>query len=85
MTYRVRNIGIAVALAAVAALLVKAGPLAVTLAILVLGAAALALLAQRTRRKRPIVTDSSIATPGDTTASHKKRAFEKTTKLPKGR
>jgi phosphate/sulfate permease len=71
-------------LAAFAALLVKAGPLAIALAILVLGAAALALFAQRTRRKRPIATDSSIVTPGDT-AADKKRAFEKTTKLSKGR
>jgi PiT family inorganic phosphate transporter len=42
------------ALAALAALLIKAGPLAVTLAILVLGIAALALLVQRTRSKQPI-------------------------------
>ena len=42
------------ALAALAALLVIAGPLATTLAILVLGAAALALLARRMRRKQPV-------------------------------
>jgi PiT family inorganic phosphate transporter len=41
-------------LAAFAALLIEAGPLAVVLAILVVGAAALALLARRMRRKRPI-------------------------------
>ncbi len=40
-------------LAALAALLIEAGPLAVTLAVLVLGALALALLARRTRRKQP--------------------------------
>ncbi len=42
------------ALAALAALLVKAGPLATTLAVLVLAATALALLARRTRRKQPV-------------------------------
>jgi phosphate/sulfate permease len=41
------------ALAALAALLIKAGPLALTLAVLVSGAAALALLARGRRRKRP--------------------------------
>jgi inorganic phosphate transporter, PiT family len=41
------------ALAASAALLLKAGPLAVTLAVLTFGVAALALLARRMRRKRP--------------------------------
>src|ERR687885_2761604 len=41
-------------LAALAALLVKAGPLAVTLAVLVVGAAALALLSQRPRSKKPV-------------------------------
>jgi inorganic phosphate transporter, PiT family len=41
------------ALAASAALLLKAGPLAVTLALLTFGVAALALLARRMRRKRP--------------------------------
>jgi len=41
------------ALAALAALLIQAGPLAVTLAVLVLGAVALALLARRVRRKQP--------------------------------
>ena len=41
------------ALAASAALLLKAGPLAVTLALLPFGVAALALLARRMRRKRP--------------------------------
>jgi PiT family inorganic phosphate transporter len=41
-------------LAALAALLVKAGPLAIVLAILILGAAALAVLVQRTRYKQPI-------------------------------
>jgi len=41
-------------LAALAALLVKAGPLAIVLAILIVGAAALAVLVQRTRYKQPI-------------------------------
>jgi inorganic phosphate transporter, PiT family len=41
------------ALAAFVALLIKAGPLALTLAVLVSGAAALALLARGMRRKRP--------------------------------
>src|SRR3712207_4240740 len=40
-------------LAALAALLVKAGPIAVTLALLVSGAVALALLVRRMRRKQP--------------------------------
>ena len=40
-------------LAALAALLVKAGPIAVTLALLASGAVALALLVRRMRRKRP--------------------------------
>jgi phosphate/sulfate permease len=41
------------ALAALAALLIEAGPLALTLAVLVTGAVALALLARGRRRKRP--------------------------------
>jgi PiT family inorganic phosphate transporter len=41
-------------LAGLAALLVKAGPLAVLLAVLVVGAAALALLSQRPRSKKPV-------------------------------
>jgi inorganic phosphate transporter, PiT family len=41
------------ALAASATLLIKAGPFAVTLAVLVLGALALAMLARRKRRKQP--------------------------------
>src|SRR5919107_297461 len=41
------------ALAALAVLLTGAGPLAVTLAVLILGAAAFPLLARRTRRKQP--------------------------------
>jgi PiT family inorganic phosphate transporter len=40
-------------LAAIAALLVKAGPIAVTLAILVVGAVGLGLLVRQRRRKRP--------------------------------
>jgi PiT family inorganic phosphate transporter len=40
-------------LAAIAALLVKAGPVAVTLAILVVGAVGLSLLVRQRRRKRP--------------------------------
>jgi inorganic phosphate transporter, PiT family len=50
----------AAALSALAALLIEAGPLAVTLAILVLGAAALAWLARRTRYKQPSATDFDI-------------------------
>src|SRR5918911_2060222 len=48
------------ALAASAALLVKAGPLALTLVVLILGAAVLALLARRTRHKQPITDDFGI-------------------------
>jgi hypothetical protein len=48
------------ALAAFAALFVDGGPLTIALAILVLGATALALLARRTRRERPI-TDVGIS------------------------
>ena len=40
-------------LAALAALLVEAGPLAVTLAVLVVGAVGIALLVRQRRRKRP--------------------------------
>jgi PiT family inorganic phosphate transporter len=47
-------------LAASAALLVKAGPLPVTLVLLILGVAALVLLARRMRRKRPS-TDLGMA------------------------
>ncbi|HEX8259061.1 MAG TPA: inorganic phosphate transporter [Rubrobacteraceae bacterium] len=47
------------AIAVLAALLFKAGPLAIALTVLVLGAAALALLARRTRQKKPI-TDFGI-------------------------
>src|SRR5215216_1598156 len=50
------------ALAALAALLVKAGPLTTSLAILVAGALALVLLARRTQRKQPIV-DPGITAP----------------------
>jgi PiT family inorganic phosphate transporter len=46
-------------LAALAALLVQAGPLPIALAVLVLGAAALALLVRRTHRKGPIRTPAS--------------------------
>ena len=60
-------------LAAVAALLVKAGPIAVTLAVLVLGAVALAIIVRRTRRKQP-PTDIDIGpmddlSPADESAS----------------
>src|SRR5215211_1279545 len=50
----VLTIPAAATLAALAALLLKASPLAATLAVLVLGAAALALLARRPRRKQPV-------------------------------
>src|ERR671932_1189002 len=52
------------ALAALAAFFVEGGPLTIALAILVLGATALALLARRTRRERPI-TDGGIASLDD--------------------
>jgi PiT family inorganic phosphate transporter len=51
-------------LAALAALLVKAGPIAVTLALLASGAVALALLVRRMRRKRPS-TDFGIGPVDD--------------------
>ena len=47
------------ALAALAVLLIIAGPVAIVLAILVLGAAALALLVQRTRSKKQLTGDSA--------------------------
>jgi hypothetical protein len=56
------------AIAALAVLLVKAGPLAIALAVLALGAAALALLARRARRKRSIA-GFKIATLGDPDAA----------------
>jgi PiT family inorganic phosphate transporter len=59
------------ALAALAALLVEAGPLAIALAVLVLGAVALALLARRTRRKRPIA-GFEVATLDDPNAAGKR-------------
>jgi inorganic phosphate transporter, PiT family len=49
-------------LAALAALLIEAGPLTLVLTLLFLGAAVLALLMRRTRRKRPI-TELDIAAP----------------------
>jgi len=52
------------ALAALAALLVKAGPLTTSLAILVAGALALVLLARRTQRKQPIVEPGITAPDG---------------------
>jgi PiT family inorganic phosphate transporter len=48
------------ALAALAALLAKAGPLAVTLAVLILGAGSIVMLVRRMRRKRPS-TDLGMA------------------------
>ena len=67
-------------LAALAALLVEAGPLAVMLAVLVSGAA-LSLFARRTRRKRPMVPDFTTAAQDDTSVAGKKRAIEKTREL----
>jgi membrane protein implicated in regulation of membrane protease activity len=63
------------ALAASAALLVKAGPLALTLVVLILGAAVLALLARRTRRKQPIIDDFGI---GDDPSAAGKEPMEET-------
>ena len=51
------------ALATLAALLIQAGPLTVTLAVLILGIGLLVLLARRTRRKRPS-TDYGMAGAG---------------------
>ena len=51
------------ALATLAALLIQAGPLMVTLAVLILGIGLLVLLARRTRRKRPS-TDYGMAGAG---------------------
>jgi PiT family inorganic phosphate transporter len=62
------------ALAALAALFVEGGPLTISLAILVLGAIALALLARRTRRERPI-TDVGIS-PLDYPNAASKRTIE---------
>ena len=59
------------ALAALAAFFVEGGPLTIALAILVLGATALALLARRTRRERPI-TDVGIASLDDPDAAAKR-------------
>jgi PiT family inorganic phosphate transporter len=58
------------ALAALAALLIQAGPLAVTLAVLVLGAVALVLLAWRVWRKQPS-TDFGVGTIEDPNTADK--------------
>jgi inorganic phosphate transporter, PiT family len=59
------------ALAASATLLIKAGPLAVTLAVLVLGTVVLALLARRMRRKKQPSTDLGIETIEDPNTANK--------------
>jgi PiT family inorganic phosphate transporter len=64
------------ALAAFAALLVKAGPLALILAVLVSGAAALALLARRMRRKQPS-TDFGIGPIEDPNTAGKSASVER--------
>jgi PiT family inorganic phosphate transporter len=66
----------AAALAALAALLIKAGPLALTLAVLVSGAAALALLARGMRRKRPS-TDFGIGPIEDPNTAGKSASVER--------
>jgi PiT family inorganic phosphate transporter len=66
----------AAALAALAALLIKAGPLALTLAVLVSGAAALALLARGMRRKRPS-TDFGIGPIEDPNTAGKSTSVER--------
>jgi inorganic phosphate transporter, PiT family len=66
----------AAALAALAALLIKAGPLALTLAVLVTGAAALALLARGMRRKRPS-TDFGIGPIEDPNTAGKSASVER--------
>jgi PiT family inorganic phosphate transporter len=63
-------------LAALAALVVEAGPLAIALAVLVLGVGTLALLARRTWRKRPI-TDFGIAPLDQPNAAGRKKTIEK--------
>ncbi|HZY58014.1 MAG TPA: inorganic phosphate transporter, partial [Rubrobacteraceae bacterium] len=64
------------ALAALAAVLIKAGPLALTLAVLVSGAAALALLARGMRRKRPS-TDFGIGPIEDPNTAGKSASVER--------
>jgi inorganic phosphate transporter, PiT family len=59
------------AFAALATLLAKAGPVAVTLVVLILGAAILALLARRTRHKQPS-TDFGIGRIDDTKTAREK-------------
>jgi PiT family inorganic phosphate transporter len=58
-------------LAASAALLIKAGPLALTLAVLVSGAAALVILARRMRRKKRPSTDFGIEPIVDPNSANK--------------
>ena len=66
----------AAALAALAALLIKAGPLALTLAVLVSGVAALALLTRGMRRKRPS-TDFGIGPIEDPNTAGKSASVER--------
>jgi inorganic phosphate transporter, PiT family len=74
------------ALAASAALLLKAGPLALTLVLLTLGVAALALLARRMRRKQP-TTDFGIGPIEDPNTAGKsvERGSEKESAMKVGR
>ena len=64
------------ALAALAALLIKAGPLALTLAVLVLGVVALAMLARRMRPKRPS-TSLGIGPTVEPNAANKSASAER--------
>ncbi|HEV3473599.1 MAG TPA: inorganic phosphate transporter, partial [Actinomycetota bacterium] len=66
------------ALAASAALLVKAGPLAVTLVLLLtMGVAALTVLARRMRRKKPPATDFGIGPKEDSNTAGKSASRER--------
>ena len=60
------------ALAALAALVVEAGPIAITLAVFVVGAVGFALLVRQTRRKRP--SDDYLTGPMDDSGSAEERA-----------
>ena len=60
------------ALAALAALMVEAGPIAITLAVFVVGAVGFALLVRQRRRKRP--SDDYLTGPMDDSGSAEERA-----------